>query len=134
MVCVAPPPFLLIMPISSFIYTRCMVGGLTLCPYLHGNNNFATIVNALSVLKLFQLSNGDFINFVASLQHLKTRCSLVILFTPNLRHLSELSANFPRRDAPCGSLMRQHVHCAYQKIAKKNLIHFCSSKGFNGNY
>ena len=28
--------------------------------FLHGNNNFATIVNGQSVLKLFQLSNGNF--------------------------------------------------------------------------
>ena len=35
-------------------------------------NSFAIILNVLSVLKLFQLSNGDFF-FVACLQNLKVR-------------------------------------------------------------
>ena len=32
---------------------------LTQYKFLHVKNNFATVVNDLSVLKLFQLSNGD---------------------------------------------------------------------------
>ena len=35
-------------------------------------NHLATIINRRPVWKLFQLSNGDFISFVACLQHLKT--------------------------------------------------------------
>ena len=38
--------------------------------FLQVNNSFATIVNGPSVLKLFQLSNGDIFVFVACLQHI----------------------------------------------------------------
>ena len=38
---------------------------------LHVKKSFATILNGLSVLKFFQLSNGDFF-FVACLQHLQS--------------------------------------------------------------
>ena len=39
--------------------------------FLQVKNNFATIVNELSVLKLFQLSNVDFLFSVACLHHLQ---------------------------------------------------------------
>ena len=48
------------------------------CQILHAKNNFATIVNEQSVLKLFQLSNGDF--FLACQQHLQTFGCVIIKF------------------------------------------------------
>ena len=37
-------------------------------------SDFSIIVNGLTVLNLFQLSNDDFILFVACMQHLQTLC------------------------------------------------------------
>ena len=39
--------------------------------FLQVKTSYATIVNELSVLKLFQLSNSDLLLFVACLQHLQ---------------------------------------------------------------
>ena len=49
-----------------------LTSSFTKYEFLQVKNSFATILNKLSVFKLFQLSNGDFINFVACLQHLQS--------------------------------------------------------------
>ena len=53
---------------------------------LRGKNSFATFVNRLSGLKLFQLSNVDFTFFVTYLQHLQTQCLVHISRVPNKGH------------------------------------------------
>ena len=48
-----------------------LTSSFTKYEFLQVKNSFATILNELSVFKLLQLSNGDFIIFVACLQHLQ---------------------------------------------------------------
>ena len=49
-----------------------LISTFTKYKFLQVKNIFATIVNRLSVMKLFQFSNVDFLNLVTKLQHLQS--------------------------------------------------------------
>ena len=52
--------------------------------FVHGKNNFATIVNGLLVLKMFELSNSRLF-FLACLQNLQTLCVVGYFIIPKLK-------------------------------------------------
>ena len=60
---------------------------------MHLKNNFATILSGLSVIKLFQLSNGDI--FFRSMPTVFTKC--VNLKFRSLGRVSEVRAHYPSR-------------------------------------